>query len=66
MILCFGENAFGQLGIGNLQRDHPSDPFPFGISEDTTLEHSAVADIQCGSKFSVRTNISCCGNGPAL
>mmetsp|Transcript_22585 Transcript_22585/g.21799 ORF Transcript_22585/g.21799 Transcript_22585/m.21799 type:complete len:482 (-) Transcript_22585:334-1779(-) len=70
MILCVGENTFGQLGNGNqIIREQPCRPSQFGlVSEDKTqpLDHDTVQDVQCGSKFSVilhiNGNISLCGS----
>lgn len=65
MIVCFGENTFAQLGIGDVKRDHPFDHLPFGASESNPLDSESVEDVQCGSKFSVALDtsgrISVCG-----
>lgn len=58
MIICFGENTFGQLGIADMRRDHPYSHFPFAISKDNTLDHDTVVDVQCGSKFTVALDIA--------
>ena len=52
MIVCFGENTFAQLGIGDVERDNPFTHFPFGASEGNPLDSDTIDDVQCGSKFS--------------
>jgi alpha-tubulin suppressor-like RCC1 family protein len=53
-IVCFGTNFFGQFGCGLKPRQpelfHPE---VFGISDEESLDPSDVADIQCGSQFTV-------------
>jgi alpha-tubulin suppressor-like RCC1 family protein len=54
MIICFGSNFFGQLGLGK-RRSRPSSCIAseFGVSDDFQLDPATVMDIGCGSQFSV-------------
>jgi alpha-tubulin suppressor-like RCC1 family protein len=59
MILCVGNNFFGQLGIGTRRRDSSFIPSAFGDSGVESDEGAAlmdVGDIQCGSQFTVVLN----------
>ena len=54
---CIGMNTFGQLGVGNIERD-PSKhhvPIEFGNSgtDSSIIKHSDISDIQCGGQFTV-------------
>lgn len=64
-ILCFGNNFFGQLGIGTRKRDSSWTPTPFGSAEEKSLDCSSVKDVQSGSQFTTVLNkdgrISICG-----
>ena len=65
MIVCFGENTFAQLGIGDVKRDQPYSHYPFGCSSEGSLNYDTVDDIQCGSKFTMvletSGKVSACG-----
>jgi alpha-tubulin suppressor-like RCC1 family protein len=52
-ILACGTNFFGQLGIGDREREEPTDQVPFAVSDEQVLDHASVADIQCGAQFTV-------------
>jgi alpha-tubulin suppressor-like RCC1 family protein len=52
-IYACGSNFFGQLGIGTKKRTSTYELTLFGCSEEQTLDHSTVKDIQCGAQFSV-------------
>lgn len=73
-IVCSGCNFFGQLGIGMSRRaDPPYVPVNFGVGDGKVrgshgarkLDPLEVADIQCGTQFSLllKTNggIEICG-----
>jgi alpha-tubulin suppressor-like RCC1 family protein len=54
MILGFGSNSFGQLGLGNkVVRDNKYSPVEFGKSDETECNVEEVEDIACGSQFTV-------------
>ena len=65
LLLCVGGNYFGQLGLGNREREDKWTPSPFGCSEESFLDYSSVADVQSGSQFSTVLGkdgkISICG-----
>lgn len=73
-LVCAGCNFFGQLGIGMAHRSSPPDVLtPFGVGDGKVrgaygprrLDPEEVADVQCGTQFSVvlKTNgmIEFCG-----
>jgi len=67
MILCFGSNFFGQLGLGSQSsRQFSSVPVPFASLDGSSgISPDEVKDIQCGAQFSVilkkSGNLSICG-----
>lgn len=65
MLLCVGNNFFGQLGLGGRRREETWTPSPFGCSEASFLDYSTVQDVQAGSQFTTVLKkdgtISICG-----
>lgn len=57
MILCFGSNFFGQLGLGidGSRENSPAVPCQFAPTDDGQVraQLEKVIDIQCGAQFSV-------------
>lgn len=56
VVLCFGSNFFGQLGIGRLVRQSSSSPCAFGspsVEVIDAIRSGDIADIQCGAEFTV-------------
>eukprot|EP01035_Chromulina_nebulosa_P020662 gene20662-26789_t len=57
IILCFGANGFGQLGIGHIKRDSNHEIKIFGRATDDNTNNfvinSNIVDIQCGSQFTI-------------
>lgn len=51
MLLCFGSNYFGQLGVGIDRRSNLHEPLVFGRSSDSYIPADDVVDIQCGGNF---------------
>jgi len=52
-IVCLGSNFYGQLGLGARMRTSEATPALFGHSGGSNLDHSRVADVQCGSLVTV-------------
>lgn len=65
MIFASGSNFFGQLGTGSKQRATATEVVPFAECEVQALDASKVADVQCGSQFTVTLhksgNVGLCG-----